>query len=1384
MPAPAAAEPATQGHEDCIDERRAGAHVGDEGVSDPTQDCESGDTSDEDDVGNESGRGSPSPVSEDHNASLEDGLESERPETSESDEDSNADADSTSSDDEDSTDEETQADKDFMRSLRVDEEPDFVPDPDLPALVPGNSTYNGRVPGRPRTLPGAESEKSHEAQNDLAELAEVEGFFDVPGNPQPEHDFQEDLSPMTFMRDAVAAGIFDDKKTVEKMALVVQKLSYESDVLSYLDEKNGKTERENIAKKLQSVTLEDHVPDRPYFYWLYKAAHCEQLTREKIVSEITKNKRARYKIRRDRRGPVHECFTYKPVRPFVWQYKFADGTEVEPPKPAPDGGLEGSDAPVEGGPEESVAAESDSLERDIAISASADEAKLDDEDQNPTGPETEQENPYPDEVTESNPEADFADEATESNPGDKQKNKKASKLESAGSTKPLEFAVTKPRRQHDRSWIFVIPEDDLAYAFFEAAKTGSERTVLSLKMRLCHRDFRIHGGEIDLYRDRRGRSALHYTAMSGNEQAVDALQELVNTQDHDGWTPLHTAAWFGNRICCDKIVKYGADVDIRCYDGRKAIEYARENKWRSTVQTLVRFGLDEPPKTRAGKKKKSEAEKHADLLRKLAKKEAKAEKARLKKARQRQAAEAAARAAAVLGVEDETALEKDGTEKVAATLPEDASDVPQSPSDIQTRDIEVTAPATDAEQSDEECPDPQSSSKDSAPATSSEGSDSSASSDAGSVPSASSDGSAPVSSEESAPPASSEGSAPSSASSEGSFPSAESDEEVANVDHSGADAVSDSQAIPASADGASTELTEQCAAAPSADSPSLKGSHFGMYLQHLANTGVSNEVIAQKKSLCKAKAAHKSKLIDQMKGKGVASKAKGPVRFSPGKSVDGSSCMTEGPGWEIGPEGIDPATTTKGTKGQKAALMMMKGKKAALLFKGKGKGCMPETFGKDLPGFGKAQCPATVSDEGDAAEDELDPAEFAKPDPTQQDVSRERHSFTAEQTVEHGATGEPSEPLLLPIPSASSPANEDEGLSESPASKEHKKEMRAEDVDDGEAKSTTAAQRMQLTEEALQQHQEQQLPQTRAYLRKRMAQAQQLHPDQHMALSQHHPFEEQLAQLSAQGQNSSQQESVSSQQDLSRQGSDFVPGAQKPAWAWAAKNLNAYGKGMKMQQIFKGAQQKGKMIALQQAMSKKMQKGQLQYQTDAIGQQSSTEPLVGESKSSASFLSQKGTAASSRPAAVQQPAAPKSGLAMARRQPPPVSSLSLTSVRTLAGPAPPGGPGGPCDELRPRELFPPIRNELSQTMNGAAAEKSQRTGQGICSSNRIAPKVKAPPPNMDRNIDETPVKTHHPSCVTTSQPRQTTYPGASSSDVSPSAADANAIVKATTSSDA
>lgn len=56
----------------------------------------------------------------------------------------------------------------------------------------------------------------------------------------------------------------------------------------------------------------------------------------------------------------------------------------------------------------------------------------------------------------------------------------------------------------------------------------------------------------------------------------------------------------------------GADIDIHDHAGKKCVAYARENHFHSTVLTLIRFGVDEQPKPRGGKKRKTEAERRQD----------------------------------------------------------------------------------------------------------------------------------------------------------------------------------------------------------------------------------------------------------------------------------------------------------------------------------------------------------------------------------------------------------------------------------------------------------------------------------------------------------------------------------------------------------------------------------------------------------------------------------------------------------------------------------------------------------------------------------------------------------------------------------------------------
>ena len=75
---------------------------------------------------------------------------------------------------------------------------------------------------------------------------------------------------------------------------------------------------------------------------------------------------------------------------------------------------------------------------------------------------------------------------------------------------------------------------------------------------------------MNIKRDKRGRSELHYAANEGNSGKVCVLLSKgadVNLKDRNGWTPLHFAAQSQSVKIASRLIEYGAKVDARDNDG-------------------------------------------------------------------------------------------------------------------------------------------------------------------------------------------------------------------------------------------------------------------------------------------------------------------------------------------------------------------------------------------------------------------------------------------------------------------------------------------------------------------------------------------------------------------------------------------------------------------------------------------------------------------------------------------------------------------------------------------------------------------------------------------------------------------------------------------------
>ncbi|KAK6346928.1 hypothetical protein TWF696_007027 [Orbilia brochopaga] len=98
-----------------------------------------------------------------------------------------------------------------------------------------------------------------------------------------------------------------------------------------------------------------------------------------------------------------------------------------------------------------------------------------------------------------------------------------------------------------------------------------------------------HGADISAFDDY-GRSPLRFAVDGGKPATVKLLLDKgagVNAPvDYHGGTALHWAARMGYTPIAQLLLDYGADTTLRCYDGRTALDYAKQNRHDATVALL------------------------------------------------------------------------------------------------------------------------------------------------------------------------------------------------------------------------------------------------------------------------------------------------------------------------------------------------------------------------------------------------------------------------------------------------------------------------------------------------------------------------------------------------------------------------------------------------------------------------------------------------------------------------------------------------------------------------------------------------------------------------------------------------------------------------------
>jgi len=106
-------------------------------------------------------------------------------------------------------------------------------------------------------------------------------------------------------------------------------------------------------------------------------------------------------------------------------------------------------------------------------------------------------------------------------------------------------------------------------------------------------------------RDRGGDTNFAIAIRDKKEDVVKkmlACGAKVNLKTTEGWSPLHTAAYYGPASMIDLLVSKGADVNARGdYDGWTPLHMATQQRDPAVVKALLKDGADRTIKSTSGK---------------------------------------------------------------------------------------------------------------------------------------------------------------------------------------------------------------------------------------------------------------------------------------------------------------------------------------------------------------------------------------------------------------------------------------------------------------------------------------------------------------------------------------------------------------------------------------------------------------------------------------------------------------------------------------------------------------------------------------------------------------------------------------------------------------